>query len=214
MNMKKVLVVAALAAMSFGISLAVSMTRSRPGGAAAAHEANTPTTMPEVLTAGITGDMKLAPKESQLDELIREVRQKLLECHQRETSLDERESRLEIAQELLKKQVKDLENLRVALVAPLNSLKEEQDKLDKSRVKILQEERANLKKLATSYDKMDAASGSRILSGMCEGQQEDDAARILYYMADRSAAKVLSEIQDKALAARLMDRLKKIREEG
>jgi flagellar motility protein MotE (MotC chaperone) len=88
------------------------------------------------------------------------------------------------------------------------------DKLEKSRIRITQEEKVNLKHTASIYEKMDSASGGRILVGMCESLQTDDAVKILHYMGERPAAKILGEIPDKAMAAQLTEMLKRIREEG
>lgn len=213
---KKIMLVGGLAVASFVGSLAVAyMVTPRPKPPTDAnHVEAAATTAPAGVTAGLVGgDSKLSPKEAQLDELIREVRLKMAECKMREAAVEEREGRLTIAQDQLKKQTKDLESLQIQLLAPLAAVKDEQEKLDSSRVKVAADEKVNLKRTAAIYEKMDAATGGRILSGMCE-QQMDDVVRILFYMTERSAAKILGEFQDKTLAARITERLKKVKEEG
>ncbi len=214
---KKIMMVGGLAAASFVGALALAyITTPRPKAPIDANHAEmAATTAPAGgVTAGLVGgDSKLSPKETQLDELIREVRLKMAEVKQREAALDERESRLTIAQDQLKKQAKELEGLQIQLLAPLAAIKDEQEKLEKGRVKVAVDEKVNLKRTAAIYEKMDAASGGRILAGMCE-QQMDDVVKILFYMTERSAAKILGEIQDKTLAARLTERLKRVKEEG
>ncbi len=213
---KKIMLVGGLAAASFVGALAFAyITTPRPKAPVDAnkHE-QAATTAPSSITAGlVNGDLKLSPKEAQLDELIREVRVKLAECKQHEAALEEREGRLAIAQEQLKKQTKELENLQIQLLAPLAAIKDEQEKLQKARVQVAQDEKVNLKRTASIYEKMDAASGGKILTGMCE-QQMDDVVKILFYMTERSAAKILGEMPDKTLAARLTERLKRVKEEG
>ena len=77
---------------------------------------------------------------------------------------------------------------------------------------IAREEEENLKRTATIYEKMDSRSGSRILVAMCADGRQDDAAKLLYYMSDRSAGKMLADMTDAKLAASLSERLKKIRQ--
>lgn len=215
MNLKKILVLAALAAVSFGGSMVASMLWGPKPKVEVVADANTPAAQPAAtITAGLVGgEGKLTPKETQLDELIREVRQKLVEVRQHEQSLEEREGRLELAQETLRKQAKDMENLRMSLLAPLQGLKEEQASLEKARLRITLEEKANLKKAASIYEKMDPSAGSKILAGMCQSQL-DDAVKILHYMSERSAAKMMAEFPDKSVAAKVTERLKQIRDEG
>ena len=61
---------------------------------------------------------------------------------------------------------------------------------------------------------MDSASGSKIMIKMSQAQQTDDAVKILNYMTERTAAKMLGEIgtADPNLAAELCDRLQRIKE--
>jgi flagellar motility protein MotE (MotC chaperone) len=211
---KAILIVGGLGVASFAISAALSMLRGPKGGEHA--KAQTPTTGPaQPLVAGVPGgESKLSLRERELHELLRELETRLREAGDRQKALDQREERLAITQELLKKQIKDLEDLQVRLLAPLNTLKEEQARLEKTRLTITQEEQANLKKTAQIYEKMDSAQGSKILADMCKNQQLDDAVKILHYMGERQAAGVLAEITDKGLAARLTARLKEIHQES
>ena len=107
-------------------------------------------------------------------------------------------------------------------------LKEERDKLLKTRLEISQAEKANLTTIATAYDKMDASSASKILASMCTGDVTgkqagqvrlwasgfDDAVKILRYMSERTKAKLLAELvnTEPKLAAALCERLKQITE--
>jgi flagellar motility protein MotE (MotC chaperone) len=67
---------------------------------------------------------------------------------------------------------------------------------------------------------MDAASAGKILTSMCASQPQgaanstDDAVKILYYMSERSKAKVLAELvtSEPKLAAFLCQRLKQTME--
>ena len=149
-----------------------------------------------------------------LGDLIREVKQRIETVRRRGQVLDEREKRIEMAREELKKESHALENLRVQLAAPLISLKEMKKELLSTRVQISREEASNLKKTAKIYEKMDGEQGGKIIVGMCTNNQFDDAAKILRYMSEKKAAGLIGEIRDMKLAAMLFDRMKRIREEG
>lgn len=209
----KLILLAAMALVSFGVSLFLGM---KLGGSPAAPAPTTQPAPAHSMVAGLAqADAALiAPKERELDELIREVRAQMAACKERQRKLDEREQRLQIAQQQLDKQAQDLENLRAQLVAPLARLKEAQSEMERSRVVIAKQELENLKKTAMWLDKMDAAAGGEMLVSMCRNRQEDDVAKLLLFVSERQAGKLLAEIPDKALVATLMDRLKRIKEEG
>jgi flagellar motility protein MotE (MotC chaperone) len=162
---------------------------------------------------GSAQSVTVSMKEEELSQLIREVRLKIDACKQKQDQLEQREERIRIAGETLKKQAEQLEALRVQLVAPLTRIQEEKAALEATRIRIGTQERTNIKRLAKVYEKMDAATGGEILIGMCKNKQEDDAVKILRYMSERSAGKVLSEMTDKELAARLCTKLQRLQEE-
>jgi flagellar motility protein MotE (MotC chaperone) len=171
---------------------------------------------------------KRAMTEKQLENLTTEVREKMQEYNNKLQSIKTQEQRLQMAQESLKKDIENLNTLRVELASMTAGLKEERDKLLKSRLEIVRTEKANLVSIAATYDKMDASSASKILSNMCGssgpqkitgdvkriGSNFDDAAKILHYMSERTKAKVLAEIvnSEPKLAATLCERLKQITE--
>ena len=177
------------------------------------------------------GEMKRAMTEEQLKNLVYEVREKIQEYNNKLQALEVREQRLQGAQDVLKKDIEDLNNLRIELASIIANLKSERDKLLKSRVEIAQTEKANLVSIAATYDKMDASSASVILTDMCAGFPQsgvpsqmqsgkvdsrsssfDDAVKILHYMAERTKAKLLAELatSEPRLAAVLCQRLKQI----
>jgi TolA-binding protein len=211
---KKIVLVTVAAVASFAAMMAVSMLGVKPAPHAGADANALRSAARELAENSAAEAGKSTPKEKQLDDLIHEVQAKIVECRQKEEALAEREGRLALTQEMLKRQTKDLDNQLVKLLASQTSLAQEQDKLEKGRIRVAQEEKVNIKHTASIYEKMDSASGGRILVGMCEGKQIDDAVRILHYMGERGAAKILGEITDKALAAQLTEMLKRIREDG
>jgi len=162
--------------------------------------------------------------EEQLKELIYEVREKIQEYNKKLNALETEKERLRLARQTLNKDVETLNNLRVDLAATVASVKNERDLLLKTRVEIEQTEKANLVAIAAAYDKMDAASACQILSNMALGQTKnggnnrnasiDDAVKILYYMQERTKAKVLAEMvsTEPTLAALLSQKLKQVQE--
>ncbi|MCE5326309.1 MAG: hypothetical protein LLG01_07815 [Planctomycetaceae bacterium] len=206
--MKKIVIVAVAGVISFVGSFLISGAMAPPPSPPAAAVSEAPAPAPADEPPALLG------REKELDELVRDVRAKLEELRRKEDHLDQREKRLSVTQDQIKQQTVELETLRVSLVAPLARLKEARDQLERARVTVSAEERVNLKRAASIYEMMDPVRGGQILGEMCTNNQEDDAVRILYLMSERSAGKVLQEIKDKGLAARLFEKMKQIREQG
>jgi hypothetical protein len=161
--------------------------------------------------------------EKQLKSLVFEVREKIREYESKTKEVEVREARLAITQETLKKDIEELSRLKVETAALVANLKEQRNRLLETRAVIEQSEKTNLTSVAATYDKMDSTSASKIISSMCAKQMEsgrfqggaiDDAVKILYYMTERTKAKLLAEIvtSEPKLAALLCQRLKQISE--
>ena len=210
----RIIIVAVLAVAIFAISYLVSAWLApAPAPVETAGPAEQAETAPgdeEATSQGVS----LSMKERELDELVREVRGKIEECKKRQGELDKQEARIRQAGEELRNQAKELEAMRVELVAPLTRIRETMAELENTRIRIRSSEQVNLKRIATVCEKMDSASGGEMLARMCTAQQEDDAVKILRYMSERSAGKLLSEMGDKELAARLCSKLKRVEEES
>jgi flagellar motility protein MotE (MotC chaperone) len=170
--------------------------------------------MQRALASAAIGKLEtLSPKERVLDQLIKEMRTEITAYEQRKRELTLLEKRTQLAQEALRRQVQELENLRIEVASALTPLKEERAKLQRERIRIHREEAANLKRVALVYEKMIPQAAAATIERMMTNQQERDAVRILHYMQERSAAKVLGEITDPAVSARLSEMMKRIREE-
>lgn len=168
--------------------------------------------------------------EKQLKELVYEIQENMHKYKSKLEGLKTEEQRLRIAQDMLKKDIEKLNGVRVELASMVAHLKSERDKLIKSRVEIARGERANLISIAATYDRMDAAAASKILTNMCTSEQNvqsqkkvfggigsnmDDAVKILHYMTEKTKGKVLAELVDfePGLAAILCEKLKRIIEQ-
>lgn len=173
------------------------------------------------------GSMTKALTEQQLKSLVQDVRQKIREYEDRLQAVAMRERRLEVAQNVLKEDIENLDNLRVEVASAITSLKNERDQLLKSRLQIDQTEKDNLVTIAATYDKMNVTGAGKILVSLCkpeDGAQPggpdgggkrssyDDAVKILHYMSERTKANLLAELatNEPALAASLCQRLKQI----
>jgi len=166
---------------------------------------------------------KKAMTEKQLKNLVFEVREKMQEYNDKLQSLEVWEQRLQMSQDTLKEDIKNLNDLRVELTLIVTSLKDERDKLLKSRLEVAQTEKDNLVLISATYDKMDVSSAGKIMISMCTSQTQpekvdsqgsgfDEAVKILYYMTERTKAKLLAEITaaEPKLAAFMTRRLKKV----
>ena len=182
--------------------------------------------MPAETSAISTGEgtMKKTAMEKQFKRLVYEVRQKMQEYDDKLQSLELRERRVQMAQDVLRKDIEELNNLRIELATTVAGLKSERDKLLKSRIDIAKAEKNNLMSIAATYDKMESARASKILTDMSQmpksesggdGHSFDDAVRIVHYMTARTRAKLLAALStsEPKLAAILCQRLKRITEQ-
>lgn len=182
---------------------------------------------PQILTPSVASTDNSANTramtEEQLKELIYEVRQRIADYETGLQSLEKEKERLFVAQQTLKKDIETLNTLRVDLATATANAKSERDMLLKTRVEIEKVEKANLAAIAAAYDKMDAARAAEILMNMAMSQAQgnlgrtsniDDAVKILYFMQDRTKAKVLAELvgTEPKLTALLCQKLKQITE--
>lgn len=172
-----------------------------------------PQALAENIDQAAQDQIRKAMTEKQLKSLVYEVREKIQEYENKLRGLKSREQRLQTAHAELKKDLEELDNMRVELASTIAGLKDERDKLQKTRVEIEKTELANLMAMAATYDKMDPASASTIMTNMTkaqEGAAPNDAVKILYYMTDRTKANLLAELAntEPALAAYFCQKLK------
>ena len=236
MSKKLIIITAAAGLVSFSGAFVLGWL-TKPSPPSRPDESDQPTlvgveTVPELPQprAGMIGAVgtasdgeKKAMTEKQLKNLIFEVREKVQEYNDKLQSFEVREQRLQMAQDTLKEDIKNLNNLRIELTSIVANLKDERDKLLKSRLEVAQTEKDNLVLTAATFDKMDASSAGKILVSLCTSQTQpdkvdsqssgfDEAVKILYYMTERTKAKLLAEVTtaEPKLAAFLTQRLKQI----
>ena len=212
--MKKIIwivVLIALAGGSFGAAYFVSKTMHKESPVAA--DPNAPSSRPSELADLPHGAAVSTASEAQLDDLAHQLRAKLSQLDAREAKLQSEAKRLEAAEAQLKQSAAELETLQGRLMETLTKIKAAQAELSSSRVVVTQQEKANLKRIAAWYEKMDSVEAGKALESMCSDKLEDDAVRILAVMNERAAANLLAEIQDKKLVAKLTEKMKRLKEE-
>lgn len=225
MSKKNIILIAAAGILSFAAAFGFSFLTSKKTAVVSPAEAEEPSTTQkteflkyEQAGVGALSDTK-ALTEKQLKRLVYDAKERIREYEYKLKELDLREQRLQTAQDVLRQDIDKLNNLRVDLASMVTTLKEERDKLIASRIMVEAAEKTNLTSTAAMYDRMDAASASQIFSNMSKMQTPgaggvDEVVKILYYMADRTKAKVLAEMvsSEPQLAAVLSQRLKTISE--
>jgi len=226
MNKKKILIITLVALVSFAASFAVGWftTKSavlQQNQQIIAAEQKLTLSKENTSTANTTSGIEKNLTQKDLQNLAFKIRMKIQEYSDKLKGLKTREQRLKTAHDLLKKDIDKLNKLRTELDMAIVSLKEQQNKLNKSRVIITKTEQENLITLAATYDKMSSDSASKILSDMTKmptngkNSNLDEAVKILHYMQDRSRAKVLAELSNSEpkLAALFCCKLKQITKE-
>jgi len=214
-NKFAILILMGLATATFGVSYGLSLWLGGGAETAAADvaEESTPTDAgtepggaqpPELPTARL--------QEKHLMALVRQVRSKLDDCRQREKDLLAQEQRIQVARQDLRKEAERLETLRGRLAAAAANLKEARTALEETRLAVGTDEQSNLKHTAEIYDAMEAEAAAGIIESMCNAGQHADAVKILYFMEERSVAKLLAAIPDRDLVADLCERMKRVHE--
>lgn len=157
---------------------------------------------------------QMGMSERQLQNLIFDIREKIKNFHTRQKQLEEEAERIEISRQTLQTDIDRLNSLRNKLDVAMNEMKQKEQELQDSIVEIDQLEKTNFQRLAGTYEKMEVAQAGKIMVTMAAGSQLQDSVKIIYYMTDRSAAKLLGEIAmaKPELAMIISSQLKRIKE--
>ena len=226
MMKKHIIILALVGVVSFAATFGVTWMLKRrsvdippaPQAAGAAQPAGRTASAPSTprvptLTGG-AGARAPSMGETELAGLIDDVRATIRDYESRQDELTEQNQRLALARKTLQEDIERLTSLNAQLAATLNDLRRQEQQLRNTRLEVSQEEKANLERLAAAYDKMDAAQASKIMVNMMTSNQMADAVKIIYYMSERTAAKLLGEIAGTQpnLAGTLSLELKKVKE--
>ena len=191
-----------------------------PQGAQAtqAPQANTTQTAsgPQVPSVGArrSTDRHYGMSETELAGLIDDVRETIRDYESRQDELTEQNQRIAMARKTLQDDIDRLTELNAQLAVTLNELRQQEQHLRDTRLEVSKDEKVNMQRLAAAYDKMDATQASKIMLNMMTNNQMADAVKIVYYMSERTAAKLIGEIAgtQPELASALSLELKRVKE--
>lgn len=231
MNIKRIIMFAAAAAVSFAGTFAfVWLTSKAPESTQASEQLQSPQAAADQTLPGLpfvtpgpsapshpgAQDAQTAMTEKRLNALIYEIQDKIRQYQEKDRHQAAHQQRLQMATEMLKKDAENLNKLQIELASTVAQLKQQQQTLEQTRVKISQTENANIRSIATTFDKMDSTSASNIVINMCRNNQTDDVVKIIYYMTERTAAKLLAELSsaEPKLTPRLCDKLKRVSQDN
>jgi len=224
MSLKQIIIIVSVCIVCFGASFGiawltkpdVSIETVEPNSAKIEVAPNDPLT--EILAGpgNSINDQSVSRgmSERQLKLLVQSLRTKIEEYDAKLTELSTREEQLAITRQAFAADVNGLNTLRIELASSAAEIKRQKKELEEYQTKISADELVNLKRTAAIYDKMDSTSSSRILINMCKSKQISDAVKILNYMSERSAAKVIGEIgaAEPQIAADICHAIKRIKE--
>ncbi|HSV27527.1 MAG TPA: hypothetical protein VLH60_06500, partial [Sedimentisphaerales bacterium] len=226
-GLKKILMLAAIGLFFFLVSLVLGWKTNVPAAAVASEPTEATETVAEIPMRSYIDPMSdslsiearaslQSLSEKQLESLIFELRERLNISRQKEQDLATQEVRLQAASEEIKADLEKLSSLRTELAGTVAQIRQEREALGQDRLVITAAEAANLQRIALIHDRMDAARGAALLVNMATNNRLDDAVRILNYMQERNAAKVLAEIVSISpnTATLLSERLKQVKEEN
>ena len=152
--------------------------------------------------------------ERQLQHLIFDIRNKLKDHRVRQKTLDTEAERIEISRQSMQEDIDRLNDLQNKLNLTLAEIRQKEAALKDSLTEIDALEKDNFKRLASTYEKMDATKAGLIMTTMATSNQLQDSVKILYYMNERMAGKLLAEIATKQpeLASMICMQLKHVKE--
>jgi len=152
--------------------------------------------------------------ERQLQHLITNIRSKLKDHRDRQRTMDTQAKRIEISRLSMQEDIDRLNELQSKLNLTLAQIHQKEAALKDTLTEIDALEKNNFQRLASTYEKMDTTQAGRIMTTMATSNQLQDSVKILYYMNERMAGKLLAEIATKKpeLASLICMQLKHVKE--
>lgn len=166
------------------------------------------------LAAEATNPNDSGISERQLQHLIYDIRSKLKDHRDRQKALDTEAERIEISRLSMQEDIDRLNELQNKLNLTLAEIHQKETALKNTLTEIDALEKDNFQRLASTYEKMDATKAGLIMTTMAASNQLQDSVKILYYMNERMAGKLLAEIATKKpeLASLICMQLKHVKE--
>jgi flagellar motility protein MotE (MotC chaperone) len=169
------------------------------------------------------------PSAESVAQLAATLRQQQETVRTREQNLVIRQKHLEVIYLDLKNERKVLDDLRQQITDEMKALTEKMDAMDKKGTELDKKkqdlnkqsqdvkqtifevetlEQKNIKKMAETFNAMDAATSAELLQQMADGGKMEMAAKVLATMQERQAARVFSEMEDRGTVVQLLDKMK------
>lgn len=82
---------------------------------------------------------------------------------------------------------------------------------EKSRTEMEAEERANIARIASLLDQMEAEAAAQVIQQLADGGKTDTAVKVMAQMKERTAAQVLTAITDPSLLPVLVEKLRTLK---
>ncbi len=147
---------------------------------------------------------------SELDALVDDIKKTDRLYKVREAALLQREERFKTCRKEIEAEKETIDRVRAEIEALQADLVKRETALAKSLVQIDKVEAEALQKCATVYSAMEATHAAKQLNSL----DALDAAKILFYMAEKKSAPILEEIQSPAKVAELLKHFKTLQEKA
>ena len=154
-------------------------------------------------------------EEKQIGSLIVDLKTTKKNYEDKLAQLKSKEERLEKTRLNIEADMERIRAVKAEIINTISELKLQKASLEKTITEVKAVEKDNLVKLAACYDKMETDKAAQTVFTMMENSQIEDAAKLIYYMSDRNAAKLIGEIASKnsEYAAQISEKLKRVKEQ-
>ncbi len=147
---------------------------------------------------------------SEFKELVEDIKKTDTLYKARDAALLQREERFKTYRKEVEAEKETIDRVRADVEAHEADLIKREAALTENLVQIDEVEAQALQKLATVYSGMDATRAAKHLSSI----DSLDAAKILFYMAEKKSAGILEEIRNPAKVAELLKHFKTLQEKA
>jgi flagellar motility protein MotE (MotC chaperone) len=192
-----------------------------PGGLAAkagesdslAPPASRPTQPTPDSVAQLAGIVRQQQETLRAREQQLQVRQKHLDIiHQdlrnERASVDEVRQQVNAEMKALTDKIEALERKSTEVEKQKQKLMEQNKELKQTVFEVDNVEQKSFKRMATTFDSMDADTAAELLQQMADSGKMDMAVKIVSTMQERQAARVLAQMQDRGAVVQILDRMK------
>jgi len=173
------------------------------------------------------------PGTEEVLQLAADLKKRMEVVQKREADVENKLTQLKIVYQDIKSEQQVIDELKKQVQLELQAVTEQMNKLEEKFVQLQQQaqekaskiqelekrmielddvQKANIRRMASMYDTMDAESAAKILTKMADEGDLATVAALLSAMKERQAAKVLAALPDPGLAAQLSEHLKLLKQ--